>query len=235
MSWLEYLILFAFPLAGGLVAIPLRNARPDLLNLALSFSGAFLIGITFMSLLPQLFSTGMPDLGVFIMVGFFLQILLDQLSKGVEHGHIHVPDKVSSRFGLTILAGLSIHAFLEGIPLSGMHSHALMIGIAVHKIPAAFTLASVLLKTGTRVKIMPAHLLFFIAMTPLAAWLTEWAALAEGEAFRNTLNLIYAMVIGSFLHISTTILFEVSTKHHRFTLYRLMAISAGLAMALLTV
>jgi hypothetical protein len=42
-----------------------------------------------------------------------------------------------------------------------------------------------------------------------------------------------AVVIGIFLHISTTILFE-SYEEHRYNLYKLLTILAGAGLAMLT-
>jgi hypothetical protein len=46
-------------------------------------------------------------------------------------------------------------------------------------------------------------------------------------------KILMAVVIGSFLHISTTILFEADSAHH-ISFRKLMAILLGLSMALFT-
>ena len=47
-----------------------------------------------------------------------------------------------------------------------------------------------------------------------------------GQFHRESL----AIVIGIFLHVSTTILFE-SSEGHKFNAYKMLAIAAGLALA----
>jgi hypothetical protein len=44
-------------------------------------------------------------------------------------------------------------------------------------------------------------------------------------------NMILAVVVGMFLHISTTIIFE-TTENHKFNLLKLMSILIGVALAL---
>jgi len=64
---------------------------------------------------------------------------------GIEHGHIHKPSHEHIAFPLGILVSLCIHAFLEGMPLAEGNQNQLVYGIALHHVPAAFALATVLL------------------------------------------------------------------------------------------
>ena len=64
----------------------------------------------------------------------------------------------------------------------------------------------------------------FAAMAPLGTLLSGVEMV--GHYNRESL----AIVIGIFLHISTTILFE-SSEGHRFNAYKMMAIAAGLALS----
>jgi hypothetical protein len=46
------------------------------------------------------------------------------------------------------------------------------------------------------------------------------------------MNLLLAIVVGMFLHISTTIIFEAS-ENHRFNLVKLLSIIVGVTLAIL--
>ena len=83
---------------------------------------------------------------MWVLVGFFIQLLLEQLSGGVEHGHIHAPHNATGKFAISVMLGLCVHAFLEGIPLThfteyagSAHAHHghehnhLLYGIILHK------------------------------------------------------------------------------------------------------
>ena len=239
----EYLLLIGMPLLGGVLALTFKKLSSSNLQLILSFSGAYLIGITFLDLLPGLYHSYSLKIGAFVIAGFVLQIILDQFSKGVEHGHIHADNHMHKWYVLTLMIGLGIHAFLEGIPLSGWeliehgdhHSHQpLLLSIAVHKVPAAFALASVVLYSGGKIQRVLLVVGIFSLISPAAAFLTELLAQDMLTILEN-MDLILAVVIGSFLHISTTILFEVGSKVHRFSLFRLVAILVGAGAAIATV
>src|SRR5438477_1765455 len=81
-------LLFAAPLLGGLAALLFRKQAEANYKLVLSFSGAFLFTIILLHLFPTVFQNT-PNAGLFVLVGFFIQILLEQLTHGIEHGHFH--------------------------------------------------------------------------------------------------------------------------------------------------
>ena len=116
-----------------------------------------------------------------------------------------------------IFVGLSIHAFMEGIPLGfNYQSHAtlpaIFLGVAAHKLPEAITLCSLLLISGTkRNKWM--ILAIFALISPMSAMM----AMYYGEKFHfisNLLVYIIPLVIVSILYMSTTVFYERVTKPH---------------------
>lgn len=247
MTLLNYILLVLLPLAGGLAALGLRKLNPLYLKLLLSFSGAYLFGITILHLIPEVFAGEARWGGMFILAGFLIQVALDQFSQGVEHGHIHEHQKLNAGYVWSIMAGLSVHAFIEGIPLSDIHHHAghmhgvsfdlqpLLYGIAIHKIPAAFALMSIFLIAKVPLRNAFILLLVFSLVTPFASILTNSLTEQSWMTDHNLVIALLAIVVGSFLHISTTILFEVGTKVHNFNFIRFGAILLGIAMAVLTV
>ena len=48
----------------------------------------FIIGMSFLHLLPEAFAAT-PKAGLFVLLGFVIQIFLEFLSNGIEHGHQH--------------------------------------------------------------------------------------------------------------------------------------------------
>ncbi|MFK7932941.1 MAG: ZIP family metal transporter [Saprospiraceae bacterium] len=244
MTLWQYLILFLSVLAGGLIALQIQKNKKSILKIVLSFSGAYLLGITVLHLLPSVFFQPESNIGVWILGGFFIQLLLERLSQGVEHGHIHAHKSAKPSFAIQIMLGLCLHAFMEGLPLSNyhdMHHHShgvhesgdhlhLFYGIILHKIPAAFALGLLLLRSDFSRKFILGCLVIFALMSPLGAFTSALIA-PEGAV----LNRIMAIVVGSFLHIATTILFETDdTHHHRISWQKLCAILVGIGLALLT-
>ena len=210
---LSFMILLWFP------SLRIRDHR-----LLLSFSGAFLLGITLFELLPEVFSgQDQKQTGVFIAMGILLQIILESFSKGAEHGHLHGSPE-GSRFPLMLFISLGLHAFLEGIPLSS--NQAAIWGIAVHKIPVALILGSFFLQSGLPRLTIWLFIGAFALMTPLGTWMGALPFLHG--IYENLL----ALVIGMILHVSTIILFE-SSRNHAHNLQKLGVILMGLVLAYL--
>ena len=216
-----YILPILAVVIGFIISLFLKPSTSGKFQLLLSFSGAYLLSVTVFELLTEVYSTG-EDVGIFIMAGLLLQILLEFISKGVEHGHMHL-DKTTNKFPLLLLISLSIHSLLEGFPLE--QSDHLLTGVVVHKIPVAAILAAFLLnsKIGKFRAIL--FLALFAIMTPLGSWLqANFSAIDQYHTYIN------AVVIGIFLHVSTTILFEAS-KNHSFNASKLGVIIFGVLLA----
>ncbi len=208
---LSFVVLLAFP------ALRIRDHR-----LLLSFSGAFLLGITLFELLPQVFSNHQnKEVGVYIALGILLQIILESFSKGAEHGHQH-GSPPENRFPLLLFVSLGLHAFLEGIPLAS--NQAVIWGIAVHKIPVALILGSFLIESGLSRYSTWFFMVAFALMTPMGTWLGALPLL------QGIYGYLLALVIGMILHVSTIILFE-SSRNHAHNLRKLGVILLGLILA----
>ena len=242
MSIWEYLLLFASVIIGGIAALLVKNYQQALVKLIIPFTGAYIMGITVLHLMPIVFSSGSHQIGLFILLGFFIQIGLEQLSLGIEHGHIHAPDVPNMNVLLPLMIGLGIHSFLEGIPLSiypevheslhhheGSHNH-LLFGVILHKAPAAFALTIILQIAKFSRTTIAGSLIAFGLMSPLGAYVSTFF-----NPGVETVIAITAVIVGLFLHISTTIIFEADDKHqHRISLKKIIAITSGLGLALLT-
>ena len=193
------------------------------LKLLLAFSGAFLLSITVFELIPHLYEhhSG-KTVGLFIMLGILLQIFLEFFSKGAEHGHVHVR-KNNTVFPWVLFVSLSIHAILEGFPIHGNEN--LLYGIIIHKMPIAIILTSFFFASSLSNTKTIIFLTLFALMTPLGSYLSE-----NVPFLTNYYTEISALVVGIFLHISTTILFE-SSEGHKFNITKLIAILAAIGIA----
>ncbi|HSP40810.1 MAG TPA: hypothetical protein VLN46_05205, partial [Gillisia sp.] len=200
-----YILPILAVVLGLVISFFFKPSSSRSFQLLLSFSGAYLLSVTVFELLPEVYGSGSESVGIFIMLGLLLQIVLEFISKGVEHGHMHL-DKNTNKFPLLLLISLSIHSLLEGFPLE--KSDHLLTGVVVHKIPVAAILAAFLLNSNIgKVKAI-LFLGIFAMMTPLGSWLqANFPAIDQYGPYIN------AVVIGIFLHVSTTILFEASKNH----------------------
>lgn len=235
MNYSMYIFLFLSVIISG-SSVLFINISGKNLKLILSFSGAFLFAISVLHLIPELYSSGTPNVGVFILIGFFAQILLEFFSEGIEHGHIHVHKHGHGHhhaFPYAMMIGLSIHSFLEGMPLANTstHSHeSLLTGIILHNIPIAMALMTMLLQSHISKKTAVILLVVFASITPLGSFTSYAIGQNLIGNFASYFDQIMAVVIGIFLHISTTILFE-SSENHRFNLIKFLVIILGAALA----
>jgi zinc transporter ZupT len=232
-TW-QLIVLFVSCFLGGSTVFYFKNDNSRQLKLILSFSGAFLFAITVLHLIPDVYRSGGEKTGLFVLAGFFFQILLEQFSQGVEHGHIHrhSHEEAHAAFPLGIMISLCLHAVMEGIPIAGNSRDELVFGIALHHIPAAFALATILVQHQMKRNTVILFLLLFSSMTP-AGYFLGWLFGESGHMLNPYFDKIMGFVIGIFLHISTTILFESSVDHH-FNRRKLIAVLLGTAVALIT-
>ncbi len=236
MIWFYLLLLFILTLLGGAIPFLFKQFKSSWFTLLLAFSGSFLLGITLLHLMPETFHELGEKAGIYILLGFFLQLILQRLSHGVEHGHIH--DHGSHIHSISpIFLGLCIHAFMEGIPLGFSYQDnstlpSIFFGVAAHKIPEAITLSSLLMVTVTKTNKWILVILFAL-VSPISGIM----AMYYGQKFYVISNLLVyfiPVVIGAFLHISTTILYESGTKHHELSRQKVIVVLLGLGFALST-
>lgn len=237
MHLLPNFLLFLVTFIGG--AIPLWIGIPSerKMHLLLAFSGSALLGITCLHLLPETFRDLPEHAGIYLLAGFFLQLLIQRATHGVEHGHTHVHDHGHGIPVTGILLGLSVHAFMEGVPLGfNYHSEAtnpsLYLAVGMHKLPEAMLLGILLQAVYSRGK-TAIYLLLFSLITPCAAFLATRLGMHYGTMAR-TVSILIPVVAGAFIHISTTIFFESGTKQHMLTYQKVVAMLAGLVLAGLT-
>lgn len=88
MIWI-YLLLISCVMISGLLVYYIKLESKQPLKLLLAFSGAFLISISFLVLLPEVYEANHLYIGLFVLLGFLLQLFLELLTKGAEHGHDH--------------------------------------------------------------------------------------------------------------------------------------------------
>ena len=232
MEFWKLIVLFLAALLGGLAIFLVKNDKSKLLKLILSFSGAYLFAITVLHLIPDAYSgTDSREIGIYIIIGFLLQVFLEHFSEGVEHGHIH-KHVHTHIFPYVIMISLCLHAFLEGMPLARDHHNEFVFGIALHHIPAAFALASILMQSHIQKSSIVLYLAVFAIMAPLGYWVSLGLSNGSIGGIEAYFNKIMGIVIGIFLHISTTILFE-SSADHKINKAKMLAVLLGIGIALI--
>ena len=230
MNLITLVLLFASVIAGAIIVEIFKPEKSRNIQLLLTFSGAYLLAVSVLHLLPEIFHyNDTQNIGLFILGGFLIQILLEYFSQGIEHGHFHKSNVIP----FSVLISLCLHALLEGVPLGGhLHHHAhnaLLTGIVLHKMPVAIVLMTLFLQSNISKTRAYFYLLLFALMAPLGVF--------AGSLFTtlaNYHNEVMAIVIGIFLHISTTILFE-SSEGHKFSSQKILAIIVGSVIAIFSI
>jgi zinc transporter ZupT len=232
------LALIASVLIGGVIVHYFKATNKNKsIKLALAFSGGFLLAIIFQHLIPDLYHDEHSNIGMFIMLGFLIQLVLEYFSGGIEHGHVHIHKGQPLPWVLFI--SLSLHSIIEGIPLGngivGLESHghghthdSLFLGIIFHQIPVAIALMTLLMNTTLKIWQSWMVMLLFAIMTPLGQLL---GLFVSTETLGIDTHVVLAIVVGMFLHISTTIIFETS-ENHKFNLLKLGSILVGVGLAM---
>ena len=223
------ILLFVSALAGAIIVELFKVKKGKNIQLLLTFSGSYLLAVSVLHLIPELFTNQLNEkIGVFILAGFLIQILLEYFSQGIEHGHFHK----SNIIPFSVLISLCLHALLEGLPLGGnLHQHthnALLYGIVLHKLPVSIVLMTFFLQSNMKKKKAYLLLFCFAIMAPLGVF--AGSLFTSLAAYHDE---IMAIVIGIFLHISTTILFE-STDGHKFSITKIITIIVGALLAIIS-
>ena len=219
---MNYLLPLFSVLLGYGIAIFIKPKNKTNLKLLLAFSGSFLLSLTVIHLLPDVYESHNHHIGIFIMAGILFQIILEFFSKGAEHGHVHGHPNMTHIPWLLFIS-LCIHAFLEGFPVS--HHHSLALGIAIHHLPIAIILTMFFINGKLNNNAIFAFMLTFAVMTPMGTLLSDYLAVLN-EYYTE----ITAVVIGILFHISSTIIFE-SSEGHKFNIAKVSMIIFGVVLA----
>lgn len=194
----------------------------------LVLSAGFLITICLNEVFPEVYHSENPNIGLFVIAGVLLQMFLENLTKGFEHGHFHHDDDHDENtiFPVALMLGLFVHAFIEGIPLANEKEvlSPYLLGILVHNIPISFVLGVFLFQHKISVSGILIAVLFALS-SPLGMVL--------GKYFNPDLQPYFLAVVGGiFLHISSVIIFE-SNKNHKMDWNKILFVILGVALGIL--
>ena len=220
----------------GMVLVLLLNPDKKYIKFLLAFSGAYLLSVTVLHLLPDVYTNihvhsnhdhaSPKTIGILILAGVLIQSILEFFSKGAEHGHVHTHSD-TKEFPVLLFISLCLHAFSEGLPIHNTNENLLW-AIVIHKIPIGIVLTSFFLNSKYNKKTTVLFLFIFGLMSPLGYFLGK-----NIHWFEHHHDKITAFIIGVFLHISTVILFE-SSENHSFDFKKFTAVVLGILLAFFT-
>ena len=141
--------------AGGLILVSRREWNDLILRYFVGLGAGFMLATTLVHMLPE--AVARSERGpLLILAGYFLVHFFEHTV--APHFHFgeetHAHAMKAPRASWTALAGLSVHAFFDGLSIaSGLAvSQALgllvFMAILLHKLPEGFTVASIALASG---------------------------------------------------------------------------------------
>ncbi len=220
--------LFFSALLSGIVGFSLELKDKKNLKLFLSLGAAYLFTICLVHLLPEVYENLDTEAGYYILFGFLMQIALEYFSGGLEHGHSHAS---KSGFPYIMLLSLSLHAIIEAMPIKQSveerNSYSFVLGIIIHNIPISIILVQMLKESGYFKNTVYKTVLVFALMAPIGIGISIFISDSSSFVFDKMM----AIVIGIFLHISTTILFETN-QGHKFNAIKFLAVLTGSLLAI---
>ncbi|MCX8148801.1 ZIP family metal transporter [Thermaurantimonas aggregans] len=224
------LTLFFSTFSGAWLARWFTSRNHPGLKILLAFSGSFILAITALHILPDIYDRSGHNhiVGLFIMLGILLQIVLEFFTQGIEHGHHHHHDNVLS-LSKGAVVGLYLHSILESLPLGVQwildEGNLLFWGVVFHHLPIGIILYMILKSKGLKRNKILFYLALFAMSSPAGALAGYFI-----PAFQKIFVYLLAIVAGIFMHISTTIIFE-SSHDHRFNMMKLVTIVLASSLA----
>lgn len=223
-------LLLIFSVIAGVFLGKHFGKKEKLAKNLLILSAGFLITICLNEVFPQVYTAEAgSSLGIFVIGGVLLQMILEALTKGFEHGHFHHHSE-NNILPLALMVGLFIHAFIEGIPLAN-EEHSLspyLLGIVFHNLPISFILGAFLFNRNGESKSPSYPSMLIVALFALASPM----GMLLGNYFNPNLQPYFLAIVGGiFLHISSVIIFE-SNKNHNIDWLKIGLVILGVSLAL---
>lgn len=138
--------------AGGYAVVRHQQRVLAVIDIFLAFGAGFMLSVAVLEVAPEAILRG-ADAPLYILLGYFAV----HLAQHVLVPHFHFGEEthaVSPRQGLTILLGLLLHTFFDGVAIasgflvSPQLGLLLFLAVFLHKLPEGLTMASVILAGG---------------------------------------------------------------------------------------
>ncbi len=223
-------LITGISLLGGWAPL-IRPWSREKLTLLVSAGAGVLLGACFIHMLPHIVEGIGDAAGVTILAGFLAIFVLEKffLVDPCEEIDCHI-----HKFGLAAFLGISFHSLIDGIAVGTSLilpnlAAPVFFAIAVHKIPAAFSLCSILLLAGYSRGRAALMILGFSLTTPIGAIL---AFLFLRGLAPQYLSMAIGISAGSFLAIATSDLLPQLHKEgvNRFATLLFLLVGVGVMM-----
>lgn len=140
---------------GGAVIVR-RQWEKDALKYFVALGAGFMLATSLVEMVPQSIALRGASAGFLILIGYLLVHFFEHTVSAHFHfgEETHTHEFVQAHKGWSVVGGLMIHTFFDGIAIasgfivSNWLGWVIFIAIFLHKIPEGFTVASVMLASG---------------------------------------------------------------------------------------
>lgn len=140
---------------GGAVIVK-KNWDRRYLQYFIALGSGFMLGTALLEMLPESIRLAGPKAPILILIGYFIVHFFEHTIGGHFHfgEETHAEEFVRPHRGYSVLFGLVIHTFFDGIAIasgflvSSWLGWVIFLAVILHKIPEGFTAASVMLASG---------------------------------------------------------------------------------------
>lgn len=149
------LVAAAGNLLGGYFVVRKEWPR-QYLQYFIALGAGYMLAVVFVEILPESVQLAGPDAFLYVLIGFFLIHLFEHTI--APHFHFgeetHHEEFAHSHARKTVLLGLGIHAFFDGVAIaagfliSTWLGAVIFVAVFLHKLPEGFTVASMVLASG---------------------------------------------------------------------------------------
>ena len=148
------LVAAAGNLLGGYFVVR-RDWPRRFLNYFVALGAGYMLAVAFVDVIPESVRIGGDHAFLFVLIGYFLVHLFEHtLAPHFHFGEETHVDEMRQRSYTTILLGLGIHTFFDGVAIAAGFLVSTWLGVVIfvavflHKLPEGFTVASVALASG---------------------------------------------------------------------------------------
>jgi zinc transporter ZupT len=190
--------------AGGWIALRVRNTSTTYLAETLAAVAGFLLAASFLDLIPEVAAEN-PAALVYVLAGYAAIYLAENLMPTHQHT-IHSSPQLPLHAGLAASIGLALHSFFDGVALAASVQAGLataillLIAVCIHQLPVGFGLATVMKASGYRIVAITVALGTLALATIIGGITTTLLSLEIPGLEAITL----AFSAGSFIYIGAT-------------------------------
>jgi len=140
---------------GGAVIVQ-KNWDRSYLRYFVALGSGFMLATALLEMMPESMQLAGPKAPLLIVMGYFLVHLFEHTV--TPHFHFgeetHAEEFVAAHTGYSVLLGLAIHTFFDGIAIasgflvSSWLGWVIFLAVFLHKVPEGFTAASIMIASG---------------------------------------------------------------------------------------